>query len=144
MLRSEPTNIAGPNRPCAQVERSMLHLYQGRNRAKMPAATKSRNRITPIIRSRRARSSCPGLGIEIPMKETNIQKRERWGSDDGFSEFGPEAAGSISLTITTRFCLGFQQIHCQAAGGLNEKKPLNNRCFLFEYAGERSQVLCWT
>ena len=122
----------------------MLHLYQGRNRAKMPAATKSRNRITPIIRSRRARSSCPGLGIEIPMKEINIQKSERWGSCEvGFSEFGPEAAGSISSTITRRFCLGFQQIHCQAAGGLNEKRPLNNRCFLSECAGERSQVLCW-
>src|SRR5256885_7943373 len=106
MLRSEPTNIAGPNRPCAQVERSMLHLYQRRNRAKIPAATKSRNRITPIIRSRRARSSCPGLGIEIPMKETNIQKRERWGSDDGFSGFGPEAAGFLSLSITKRVFLG--------------------------------------
>ena len=82
-------------------------VYQSRKSVNIPAATKIRSRITPMISSRRARFSCPGFGMEIPMKETNIQKRERRGSDFGSSGLGLGVPGSTGLTIKEK-TLGFR------------------------------------
>jgi len=54
-----------------------------------------------MMRSLRARFSCPGFGIEIPMNDMNIQKRDRRGSGGwGSPGFGLGATGSTGLTIT--------------------------------------------
>jgi len=54
-----------------------------------------------MMSSLRARFSCPGFGIEIPMKEMNIQKSDRRGSGRwGSAGLGLGATGSTGQTIT--------------------------------------------
>lgn len=61
----------------------------------IPAATNSSSRITPAISITRARLSWPSFGIEIPIKDTNIQNSEFRGSERvGCFGVGLELTGS--------------------------------------------------
>ena len=61
----------------------------------IPTATNSSSRITPTINITRARLSWPSFGIQIPIKETNIQNSEFRGSDRvGCFGVGLELTGS--------------------------------------------------
>lgn len=76
--------------------------YQSRNNTNMPPATNAKNKIAPRITMHIALRSVPGLGMDMPRNEMNIQKAERCGSFAGSGSSEGSIGDGLPMEVKVR------------------------------------------